>query len=294
MRRRQMKKQKKIIIISSLCLLLCLCVGYAAFNTQLSIRAKGNVKEKKMSDQLLENVVESGDGLYKDEYECRYFYRGANPNNYITFNDEDAGWRIMSVECDGTIKIIRNEGLNHTTWWAEFNVDEFNDWSDSPRCIYLNETYYNTLTDAAKNQIQAHDFGVESGTYLNYENMSAFIADENKTKWNGNIALNSMSEAVRMNSDTTKCGNFELHFASGKGNANGCEKTNWIFSTNTYIWWTLSNDGSSMGSAYVIRRYGGYAVSNQSADMRPTLYLRDDIKIIDGDGTQENPYIISE
>ena len=39
-------KQKKILIIGSLSLLLFLCVGYAAFSTNLSITAKGNIKEK--------------------------------------------------------------------------------------------------------------------------------------------------------------------------------------------------------------------------------------------------------
>ena len=40
------KKQKKIIIVSALSLLLLLTVGYAAFSTNLSITAKGNIKEK--------------------------------------------------------------------------------------------------------------------------------------------------------------------------------------------------------------------------------------------------------
>ena len=64
MRRRQMKKQKKIIIISSLCLLLCLSVGYAAFNTQLSLKAKGNIVDN--SVDITDNVVTEGDGLYED------------------------------------------------------------------------------------------------------------------------------------------------------------------------------------------------------------------------------------
>ena len=55
-------------------------------------------------------IVESGDGLYKDTYEDgRLIYRGQNPNNYITFNDEL--WRIISKETDGTYKIIRNDVL---------------------------------------------------------------------------------------------------------------------------------------------------------------------------------------
>ena len=44
--RHKRKKQKKILIIGSLSLLLFLCVGYAAFSTNLSLKAKGNIKEK--------------------------------------------------------------------------------------------------------------------------------------------------------------------------------------------------------------------------------------------------------
>ena len=44
--RRKRRNQKKIIIISALSLVLLLTVGYAAFQTNLSITAKGNIKEK--------------------------------------------------------------------------------------------------------------------------------------------------------------------------------------------------------------------------------------------------------
>ncbi len=60
--------------------------------------------EPPVADQIIENA-----GLEKDPYECRYFFTGANPNNYITFNNEL--WRILSVECDGSIKIIKNESI---------------------------------------------------------------------------------------------------------------------------------------------------------------------------------------
>ena len=97
MRRLKRKKQKKIIIISSLALLLFLCVGYAAFQTNLSITAKGNIK----SIDITDSIVAEGDGLYKDQYEeNRYIYRGQKPDNYILFNEEL--WRIIAKEADGT------------------------------------------------------------------------------------------------------------------------------------------------------------------------------------------------
>jgi len=73
---------------------------------------EGGITLPPASDTLIENVVTEGDGLYEDEYETgRYIYRGANPDNYITFNGEEAGWRIISVETDGTLKIVKNDSL---------------------------------------------------------------------------------------------------------------------------------------------------------------------------------------
>lgn len=47
------KKQKRLLIVSSISLLLFLCVGYAAFSTQLSLKAKGNIKQKTLSSSDL-------------------------------------------------------------------------------------------------------------------------------------------------------------------------------------------------------------------------------------------------
>ena len=104
--KRERKRQKKILIIGSLSLLLFLCVGYAAFRTNLSITAKGNIKPKKAGPMLKELCnTEIGDGLYKDIYEDdKCIYKGTNPNNYIIFNDEI--WRIISIDADNTIKSV--------------------------------------------------------------------------------------------------------------------------------------------------------------------------------------------
>jgi len=64
-------------------------------------------------------LVTSNDGLYEDDTEKgRYIYRGGNPNNYMTFNGETAGWRIIGFENDGTIKVIRNKSI------GKFSFDE--------------------------------------------------------------------------------------------------------------------------------------------------------------------------
>ena len=101
-RREKRSRNKKIVITSTMCLLLCLCVGYAAFNTQLSLKARGNIKEKKASDMLRELCnTESGDGLYKDKYEAGIVLVGCEVKSisrancsindaYITFMHNEA------------------------------------------------------------------------------------------------------------------------------------------------------------------------------------------------------------
>ncbi len=60
---------------------------------------------ERTSDILKKNVVTSGEGLYIDNtINGRYIYKGANPNNYIKLGDDL--YRIISVEKDGTIKVI--------------------------------------------------------------------------------------------------------------------------------------------------------------------------------------------
>jgi len=112
-RRQKNKRNKQIIMVSTICLLIVMGVGYAAFSTQLSLKAKGNILKKAITpEKLKESVVDSGDGLYKDIYESgKYTYKGADPNNYITFNNEI--WRIISIGADNTIKIMQNESIGN-------------------------------------------------------------------------------------------------------------------------------------------------------------------------------------
>ncbi len=74
-----------------------------------------------LGDQILENT-----DLEKDSYECRYFFTGATPNNYITFNNET--WRIVSVECDGTIKIMKASSITNDYW----DTSNSNNWASPP------------------------------------------------------------------------------------------------------------------------------------------------------------------
>ena len=61
--RRKRRRQKKTIIILSLSLLMVITVGYAAFSTNLSITAKGNVEELTIEDYIQDNLFLHLDGI---------------------------------------------------------------------------------------------------------------------------------------------------------------------------------------------------------------------------------------
>ena len=70
---------------------------------------------EKTADILKKNVVTTGDGLYVDStIDGRYIYKGGNPNNYIKLGDDL--YRIISVEKDGTIKVIKQESIGSMAW----------------------------------------------------------------------------------------------------------------------------------------------------------------------------------
>ncbi len=238
-------------------------------------------------DIILEKnpVVDSGDGLYKDNYEeGRYFYKGKNVNNYITFNNET--WRIVSIEPDKTIKIMRDASIGNRVWDSSYS----NNWARPVNLnTYLNESYLTeTLNSAVQGQIVTKDWSIGSATWGNND-LANQINDENSKKWNGKVALITMSEYIRSNSNQSSCGTHALN----QDNNDICKNTTWM--QNNTNWWTLSpyaGDSSNVFFVYSDGFVDIYSVINPFA-VRPSLYLSSKVQIVSGDGSKEIPFEIS-
>ena len=178
--------KKKKIFWAVFGVLLILCIGVTCI-----FIFKNNTKVKGIATSVLPTLAsnKSNSGLYmvthpkdstlqigNDKDIIEYRYRGKEPKNYVTFNNEI--WRIIGVfpTDDGTgkienrIKLIRNETLNETVWngcssyKAVYEDNYFLNVCDDPNGIknnfnismikeYLNTTYYNTLINESKNMI---------------------------------------------------------------------------------------------------------------------------------------------
>ena len=190
---RKDKKQKKIIISLSVFLVLFLSVGYAAFQTNISLKAKGNVKEKPsiIIDKVKIPIVTSGDGLYSDSTETgRYVFKGADPNNYITLGSDI--YRIISVESDGTLKVMKNESIGMS------DFDTPNARYSTVSTDYCNSKYgcnvwgsKTTMLDSSGNNVTAMPKEV-GGTSYNLPDTEAYLNTYLNSTW-----LNTLSTDVQ-------------------------------------------------------------------------------------------------
>lgn len=320
MRRRRLKRQRKSnVMIIILSVMVCLMsIGYAAFQTSINITAKGNIiKVQTTVDDLKQEVVTVDDGLYKDEDENnRYIYRGENPNNYIKFNDEL--WRIVAIESDNTLKIIREDNIeqqafdtvgNRTdgycsqgrapmegcnVYGAISGTFDNNGYSglvskNSYISNYLNNTFYQILNNEQV-YIVSHTFKMGPIDY-DQTTMGATINEENKYTWHGRIGLINVSDFMRSSLDPA-C----TDIVSARNDDLPCRNSNYlVVEDNENIWWTMhAFTGVTHRPVYISNNgfiTSTYAANDTSAYIRPVVFLTSEL-ILEGNGTKNNPYVI--
>ncbi len=298
--KRNRNKRRKFIILGMVCILCVMSAGYAAFQTNLNISVKGNIKDYNAAWQLKKNVVDSGDGLYKDNYEeDRYVYKGGNPDNYITFNNEL--WRIISVESDDTLKIMKKDSIGNFGFDYPSNQ---NNWSNPVSLnSYLNNSYYSSLSEISKNLIQTHEWNIGFvDEFENIDSLAYTINQEKSSKWNGNVALITISDFIKADSDIRRCSSIKLitDNSNWENPQNStCWNTNYIsnsmLTTTTNLWmWLLTPKANVTNSVWRIRNFNYLHISapnNKDIGVLPALHLKSDIKL-KGSGTLDNPYTI--
>ena len=265
-------------------------------------------------------------------------YIGANPNNYISFNNEV--WRIVGVMNnidDGTgkkesrVKMVREEAIGEYSWDNKGAFGE-NDWSKSALQLMLNEGAYwnrtsgecpsgtngatkscdfsNTgLTEEAKNMIgntlwnlggaskyttssdglTSHWYAYEKGTE---------VSEGNVVEWVGKIGLMYPSDYGNATSggpttDRETCLNKELKNWDDS-NYSDCINNNWLFS-DVYQW-TLTPRSTDADVVFGIDHGGNldtYSACLTNITVFPVFYLKSDVKIAVGDGSESNPYTLS-
>lgn len=307
-----------------------------------------NVEMPTISEELISKSDDEKkqEGLFEEKLDenTRYVYKGIDPKNYIWFNEEL--WRIMVIESDGVLKIIKKELIitgepydingNRSSSYCFSAVQGCNIWGsrtnlydrelnqitqiplvfgqtdmlelpdrDCTMNVYLNTTYYNqTLRDAAKEFMVSGFFNVGPIVRNNEGNqtLNQDFQQVSSIKWKGNVGLIDVTEYVRA-SAANNCNSFN---DGGFFDANGaaCRNENYLYvptreNGDGNFWQTLTPESGSSNRVYSLRGgedgNDGYLASVYSrlgSSIRPTVYLRSDIRVVDGDGSEDNPYKI--
>ena len=230
-----------------------------------------------------------------------YRYRGKDPKNHVTFNNEV--WRIIGVfpvddgngNIENRIKLIRNESIGDKFWDGSVS----NNWARPAKInTELNTTYLNSLDSTSKSMIgntkyylggYNNSLRIKKDVMYQYERKisgSDYYNGSNPNSWVGKLALMYASDYGYAVSDECTSNLYDY-------NNTTCKTNNWLFKSINE--WLLPQYATF--SSYALYVYSGgnvynYVVNRSQNGARPVLYLKSNIKITGGDGTSSNPYIL--
>ena len=255
---------------------------------------------------------ETAELLYDNTVDNNLRYVGADPNNYVTFNNEL--WRIIGVMNnidDGTgkmetrLKIIKDELYSRSIAW---DTNGNNNWLTSSLQQELNNTYYNSINlvdqnligetlwnlGGTSNYITSND-GLASHWYTYERGTDAY--ESHPTEWIGKIGLMYPSDYGYATSggeitNREACLNRELYNWSS---VDDCYNNDWLYN-NSNNQWTLTPYFDTSYDMFYVSSLGLVNITsarNTQPVVFPVLYLKSNVKITSGDGSYTNPYQLS-
>lgn len=289
--------------------------------TTLSIVKIAYIKDRGLSSGNDNVIFSINEANILDIKNRGYRYQGKNPNNWIMFNGEY--WQIIGVfdsethgrNDENLVKIIRTEAIGTLAW----NKNNVNDWSTASLKTLLNDNYYNGVNESSITNCYGHAYyGMITGncnfikdgiTNETYRNMIENVTWKLGGTTTSSATTGTFYTAERSAASTT--GYIGLLYVSDYGYSvlesscvrstylseyddSSCAGQSWLYSKGEE--WTLTRYSGNSINLFFIPSSG--TLTNYYASLgygvRPTLYLKSDIKKLAGDGSYANPYIIVE
>ncbi|MCI9233964.1 MAG: prepilin-type N-terminal cleavage/methylation domain-containing protein [Bacilli bacterium] len=274
----------------------CIVISYdPSYNQYQYLYTTASCEEQRPVEKpsLVEKVNNASDTATNDPDGNRR-YVGENPNNYVRFNNEL--WRIIGV-FDGQVKIMKNDFYSTGIAW---DTNRINDWSTASLQTELNTTYWDTIDSNYQNMVdQNHVWnlgGAVSTTWTraNLYNMERGTAVYNgrPTTWMGKVGLMYPSDyGYSTSSTSSEC---DLDFYNSWSNYPDCYNNSWTYNSS-YHQLTITPSDVSIYVLFVNQNGNVNLVTLHDAGrgVRPVLYLKSDVKVESGSGSNTNPFNLS-
>lgn len=243
---------------------------------------EGNYEPKYLVDKIKEvKTDELGNGVYTINDE--YVYRGSDVDNYVSFND--ILWRIVKIDKDGDIKLVKAERTMDTySWDTKYNSESETTSGDTSNYLLTNirqmlNTYYeDNFTKENKSKIISKDICVGKVS----------LTDEFSTEKECSIIKESEKVSLL---NATDYKNASLDNNCTTLSSNECINRNYLADDNVNTW--LLNP-SSQDTYRVLYLYNTLGTSYASSERRinPVIYLSSKVITSKGNGTMDDPYVI--
>ena len=278
-------------------------------NGTATVHENQDISTEKVATDTIKDLAASNPNelVYDETSDNNLRYIGANPNNYVSFNNEL--WRIIGVMNnidDGTgkketrLKIIKDEPYSTGIAW---DTDNVNDWAIASLQEELNTTYLNSFTSPPKEMIGNAVWNLGGSSTSDDVTASMFYERErgtevysgNSTTWTGAIALIYASDyGYATSGGSTGRETCLLYNLYNWSSYSDCFNNDWLYdSENTQ--WTLTPGSSFSTSVFSVLSHGTVFgnVAFSSIAVSPALYLSSNVKITGGDGSHDNPFTLS-
>ena len=300
----------------------CYDMGYFESTDYINISERGY---SGTSSPIMTFRIEKSNNIL--QIDAGYRYEGTNPNNYIMFNNEL--WRIIGVFDETShgqtgkslVKIIKNDTLGSFTW----NKTSNNDWSNASLNHLLNEQYFDWdtnksnvstycyISNYARNTCDFSVVGIKDGWRNMIKNVTWYLGGAGKEgytayKVNNIYYYERNSNAVYTGRPSSTTGNIGLMYESDylygaletdcphstlhtNYKSLSCSAKNWLVYANECMLDQVSSSSYYVWSTNTASLYSSNSVTS-SFEVRPVLYLHEDVYRISGTGSITDPYII--
>ena len=233
--------------------------GNLTFSVKVNVYGRDRVADE-VSDVLLTNIPE--ENQYDDVVDT--FITGTDPNNYIWYSGKL--WRAVSVNNESkTTKLVTQWNISA----IPYNPSNQTNFAGSYMESWLNDTSVDGFL----------------GNLRDYEE---FIVTN--AVWDATLDATSLGSIARPNGTTVVTNAVGLlNIYEYQSSYHGTTYSNGYLNNGLW-WWTLTPYNSSSvrsvyigGNTFIIMPFNAYGA-------RPSINLKSNVRIVDGNGTENNPY----
>lgn len=238
--------------------------------------------EKVLKDN---QIVEEGSGLYQvgDEY----IYRGEYPNNYVLFADKT--WRILKLTSSKEIRLIQVDSYQSTPWDNRYNVNSKYSSGITDYEISRIKDKLNTIYNDEKN------FSKEDKSYIVSKQLCIGSRNKKETKNDGSVECSKLTE------ESYPLGMIQVNeyvYASIDKNCqrhtnSACTNYNYLSKFDS-LFWTITPSNENDYDVYYVNGTVQYESASHFHPLRIVLNVDGTINYKSGNGTVEEPYVITK